>query len=61
MAFKYFGKNIRPFTAVCGCSFGRQIIYTNKASITKDNIVDELNKALVIHNQNAIEIEYLDR
>lgn len=61
MAFKYFGKNIRPFTAVCGCSFGRQIIYTNKAGITKDNIVDELNKALVIHNQNAIEIEYLDR
>ena len=61
MAFKYFGKNIRPFTAVCGCSFGRQIIYTNKASITEDNIVDELNKALVIHNQNAIEIEYLDR
>ena len=61
MAFKYFGKNIRPFTAVCGCSFGRQIIYTNKSSITKDNIVDELNKALVIHNQNAIEIEYLDR
>lgn len=61
MAFKYFGKNIRPFTAVCGCSFGRQIIYTNKVSITKDNIVDELNKALVIHNQNAIEIEYLDR
>lgn len=61
MAFKYFGKNIRPFTAVCGCSFGRQIIYTNKDSITKDNIVDELNKALVIHNQNAIEIEYLDR
>lgn len=61
MAFKYFGKNIRPFTAVCGCSFGRQIIYTNKASITKDNIVDELNKAIVIHNQNAIEIEYLDR
>lgn len=61
MAFKYFGKNIRPFTAVCGCSFGRQIIYTNKASITKDNIVDELNKALIIHNQNAIEIEYLDK
>lgn len=61
MAYEYFGKNIRPFRAICGCNFGRQIIYTNKTAITSENIVEELNKALVIHNQNAVEIEYLDR
>lgn len=61
MAYEYFEKNIRPFTAICNCNFGRQIIYTNKSAITKANIVEELNKALVIHNQNAREIEYLDR
>lgn len=59
--YKYFGKNIRPFTAVCECNFGRQVIYTNKYKIDESNIIGELNKALVIHRQNAIEIEYLDR
>ena len=61
MAYKYFGKNIRPFTAVCDCDFGRKIIKTNKSQINASNIVEELNKALAIHNQNAIEINYLDR
>ena len=61
MAYKYFGKNIRPFTAVCDCNFGRKIIKTNKSQINASNIVEELNKALVIHNQNATEINYLDR
>ena len=61
MAYKYFGKNIRPFTAVCDCNFGRKIIKTNKSQINASNIVEELNKALAIHNQNAIEINYLDR
>lgn len=59
--YKYYGKNIRPFTAICNCNFGRRIIYTNKSRITAGNIVDELNKALVIHNENAKEIKYLDR
>lgn len=61
MAYRYYGKNIRPFQAVCDCNFGRKIIKTNKSKINADNIVEELNKALVIHNQNAIEINYLDR
>lgn len=61
MSYMYYGKNVRPFTAICNCNFGRRIIYTNKKQITANNIVDELNKALVIHNQNAREIEYLDR
>lgn len=59
--YKYPHKNYRPFSAVCDCNFGRQIIYTNAKQITSQNIIDELNKALVIHNQNAVEIEYLDR
>ena len=61
MSYMYYGKNVRPFTAICSCNFGRRIIYTNKKQITANNIVDELNKALVVHNQNAREIEYLDR
>lgn len=61
MSYVYYGKNVRPFTAICNCNFGRRIIYTNKKQITANNIIDELNKALVIHNQNAREIEYLDR
>lgn len=61
MSYMYYGKNVRPFTAICNCNFGRRIIYTNKKQITANNIIDELNKALVVHNQNAREIEYLDR
>lgn len=58
---KRYSKNIRPFTAICDCHFGRRVIYTNKSEITADNIIEELNKALVIHEANAREIEYLDR
>lgn len=61
MAYKYYGKNIRPFTAVCDCNFGRKIIKTNKSQINASNIVEELNKAITIHKQNATEINYLDR
>lgn len=49
------------FSAVCQNNYGRQVIFTRKRQITKNNIIEELNKALVIHEQNAIEIEYLDR
>lgn len=59
--YKYCGKNIRPFSAVCDCSFGRKIIYTNARQITRDNIRAELNKALPKHRQNANEIDYLDK
>lgn len=61
MSYKYYGKNIRPFTAICECNFGRKVIYTRKKAITETNIVEELNTALAIHNQNAREIDYLDR
>lgn len=59
--YKYCGKNIRPFSAVCDCKFGRKIITTNANQITKDNIVKELNKALTVHRRNATEIDYLDK
>lgn len=58
--FKYTGKNIRPFSAVCQNKFGRQVITTQSDVIDGSNIVEELNKALSVHNQNAVEIEYLD-
>lgn len=59
--YKYFGKNIRPFTAICDCNFGRKVIYTRAKQITKQNIATEHSKALPIHSQNAVEIDYLDR
>lgn len=61
MAYRYYGKNVRPFTAVCDNQFGRKVIYTTQTVITDDNVVEELNKALNIHRQNAIEVDYLDK
>lgn len=57
----YEGKNRRNFTAVCQCNFGRRVITTNVNSIGMNNVLEELGKALPIHNQNATEITYLDR
>lgn len=59
--YRYEGVNRRPFSAVCRNRYGRKKIYTNAATITSENIVNELGKALVIHQQNIIEINYLDR
>ena len=61
MAYRYVGKNTRPFSAITQNNYGRTIIYTNQNKIDENNIVAELDKALVIHTQNATEIEYLDR
>ena len=61
MAYQYFGKNTRPFSAITQNNYGRTIIYTNQNRIDENNIVKELDKALVYHTQNATEIEYLDR
>lgn len=56
-----FSNNYRSFAAVCNGNYGRKIIYTNAENINETNIVDELNKALSVHFQNAEEIRYLDR
>ena len=61
MAYQYFGKNTRPFSAITQNNYGRTIIYTNQNRIDENNIVKELSNALSIHQQNATEIEYLDR
>lgn len=61
MAWKYFRKNTRPFTAISDCNFGRKIITTSVERIDASNVVEELNKALAIHELNENEIEYLDR
>lgn len=61
MAYRYVGKNTRPFSAITQNNYGRTIIYTNQNRIDESNIVKELNNALSIHQQNATEIEYLDR
>jgi SPP1 family phage portal protein len=61
MAYRYVGKNTRPFSAITQNNYGRTIIYTNQNRIDENNIVQELEKALVYHTQNATEIEYLDK
>ena len=40
-------------------TFGRRVIYSDAESITADNVVAVLNKALVTHWQNRAEILYL--
>ena len=52
--------NRKPFSAICYNNYGRDVIYTQQWSIDGSNIVEELQKALPTHNQNRIEIEYLD-
>ena len=61
MAYRYFGKNKRPFSEITNNNYGRTIIYTNQNRIDENNIVKELTNALSIHQQNATEIEYLDK
>lgn len=39
--------------------FGRRIIYTDVEEITEKNVLDELMRAMFIHNQNRAEVQYL--
>lgn len=51
-----------PFTELMQeYGFGRKVIYTYANEITRDNVVDELNKALTYHEINVAAIAYLDR
>lgn len=56
-----YGQNRKSFTSICHGQLGRYVIYSNAKEITKDNVVNELGKALAIHWSNRREIEYLDR
>lgn len=40
--------------------YGRRVIYSDVQNINSANVVDVLNKALVIHNQNRAEIQTLE-
>lgn len=40
---------------------GRRVCYTNEANITAGNVVEVLNKALVVHQRNRSEIIYLEK
>ena len=39
---------------------GRQRIYTSEPTITRDNVIDILRKAVSVHEQNATRMKYLD-
>jgi len=54
-------RNYRRFIDVCQGQFGRKVISTSVAEITKDNVVKVLNLALSTHWQNREEIDYLDK
>lgn len=38
---------------------GRKKIYTDVTEITSDNVIDVLNKALIAHDQNVLQIQFL--
>lgn len=38
---------------------GRRKIYTDVAEITQDNVIDVLTKALIVHDQNVSDIQFL--
>ena len=64
MVFKYnepIKHNTKPFSEVCHDVYGRKIIKTKREKITLDNIADDLANAIVAHQANAEEIDYLDR
>lgn len=44
-----------------GGMFGRREICTPVDEITKENVVEVLNKALAVHSMNSVEIDYLYR
>lgn len=39
--------------------YGRRIIYTDFDEITADNVLIALSRAMAVHNQNRVEIQYL--
>lgn len=52
-------ENRKPFLKVCHGVYGRKVIFSNLRNITQDNVVEVFSKALLIHNQNRREIDYL--
>lgn len=51
--------NIQSFVQVCKHEFGREVIYSNVAEITAENVFEVLEEAKSVHKQNREEIDYL--
>lgn len=49
------------FSELCHDVYGRKVIRTTLSKVTEDNIVDDLTKAIAVHERNRKEIDYLDR
>lgn len=60
MTHSNYNQNDRSFVDVVDGHFGRKVITTKKGLITDKNICEELEKALLVHQINAVEIDYLD-
>lgn len=56
-----YSKNRVPFSEICSKTYGRKVIFSNAESITTENIIKELGKALSVHWSNRREIDYLER
>lgn len=53
-------ENRKMFHQVCQGHYGRKMIVSNRKKISSaEEAIEELNKALTIHNQNRREIDYL--
>lgn len=53
-------KNNKPFYQVCRGVYGRKVIISRRKSITTpQEVIEELEDALPIHNQNRREMDYL--
>lgn len=54
-----YHRNRQSFVDVCHGVFGRKVIKSSVSEINENNVVQELGKALSIHWQNRVEIDYL--
>lgn len=53
-------ENRKSFHEVCKGHYGRKMIVSNRSKImTAEQAIEELNKALPVHNQNRRETDYL--
>ena len=52
-------KNMKAFHKVCHGHYGRKVIYSNALEVNRGNVLTVMENALVIHNQNRREIDYL--
>lgn len=54
-----YHRNRQSFVDVCHGVFGRKVIKTSVKEINRENVVEELGKAIAVHWQNRAEMDYL--